>query len=65
MAEIMETLTGLSFLVFVIGSLASMGLSLKMKQLIEPLKPLAVNLLNIVENVTCKPSRHRRIRLVE
>jgi hypothetical protein len=31
MAEIMETLTGLSLLVFVIGSLASMGLSLKMK----------------------------------
>jgi hypothetical protein len=38
MTEIMETLAGLSLLVFVIGSMASMGLSLKMKQIIAPLK---------------------------
>jgi BASS family bile acid:Na+ symporter len=34
MTEILETLAGLSLLVFVIGSMASMGLSLKMKQII-------------------------------
>jgi len=38
MTEIMETLSVLSLLVFVIGSMASMGLSLKMKQIIDPLK---------------------------
>ena len=36
MTEIMETLAVLSLLVFVIGSMASMGLSLKMKQIIDP-----------------------------
>jgi len=38
--DIMETLATLSLLVFVIGSMASKGLSLKMKQIIKPLKDL-------------------------
>ena len=40
MTETLETLAGLSLLVFVIGSMASMGLSLKMPQIIAPLKNL-------------------------
>ena len=36
MTEIMETLAGLSLLVFVIGSMGSMGLSLNMNQIITP-----------------------------
>jgi hypothetical protein len=36
MTESMEILAGLSLLVFVIGSMGSMGLSLKIKQIIAP-----------------------------
>lgn len=38
MTEIMETLSVPALLVFVIDSMASMGLSLKMNQIIAPLK---------------------------
>jgi hypothetical protein len=40
MTEILETLAMLSVLVFVIGSMASMGLSLKMAQIVAPSRML-------------------------
>ena len=55
MAEIMETLSVLSLLVFVIGSMASMGLSLKMKQIIEPLKNARLVALALVVNFVLVP----------
>jgi BASS family bile acid:Na+ symporter len=55
MTEIMETLSVLSLLVFVIGSMASMGLSLKMKQIIEPLKDLKLVVLALVVNFVLVP----------
>ena len=55
MAEIMETLSVLSLLVFVIGSMASMGLSLKMKQIIEPLKNVRLVVLALVVNFVLVP----------
>jgi len=45
MNEIMEILSVLALLVFVIGSMASMGLSLKMKQIIAPLKNIKLVIL--------------------
>jgi predicted Na+-dependent transporter len=50
MTEIMETLATLSLLVFVIGSMASMGFSLKIKQIITPLKDLKLVALAMVAN---------------
>jgi predicted Na+-dependent transporter len=55
MAEILQTLAMLSLLVFVIGSMASMGLSLKMKQIIEPLKNLRLVVLAVVVNFILVP----------
>ena len=55
MTEIMETLATLSLLVFVIGSMASMGLSLKIKQIIAPLKDLKVVVLALVANFVLVP----------
>jgi predicted Na+-dependent transporter len=55
MTEIMETLAVLSLLVFVIGSMASMGLSLKMKQIIEPLKDVKLVVLALVVNFILVP----------
>jgi len=55
MTEIMETLSVLSLLVFVIGSMASMGLSLKMKQIIEPLKNVKLVVLALVVNFILVP----------
>jgi BASS family bile acid:Na+ symporter len=55
MTEIMETLSVLSLLVFVIGSMASMGLSLKMKQIIEPLKNVRLVVLALVVNFVLVP----------
>jgi predicted Na+-dependent transporter len=55
MAEILQTLAMLSLLVFVIGSMASMGLSLKMKQIIEPLKNLKLVVLAVVVNFILVP----------
>jgi BASS family bile acid:Na+ symporter len=51
----METLAVLSLLVFVIGSMASMGLSLKMKQIIEPLKNVKLVVLALVVNFVLVP----------
>ena len=55
MTEIMETLAGLSLLVFVIGSMASMGLSLKIKQIVEPLKNVKLVVLALVANFVLVP----------
>jgi predicted Na+-dependent transporter len=53
--EILETLASLSLLVFVIGSMASMGLSLKMGQIIEPLKNVRLVVLALVVNFVLVP----------
>jgi predicted Na+-dependent transporter len=55
MTEIIETLTMLSLLVFVIGSMASMGLSLKIKQILEPLKNIKLVVLALVVNFVLVP----------
>lgn len=55
MADILETLAVLSMLVFVIGSMASMGLSLKMKQIMEPLKDVKLVILALVVNFILVP----------
>lgn len=55
MTEIMETLAILSLLVFVIGSMASMGLSLKIKQIIAPLRDLKLVALALVVNFVLVP----------
>ncbi|MGD9147116.1 MAG: bile acid:sodium symporter [Anaerolineae bacterium] len=55
MTEILATLAQLSVLVFVIGSMASMGLSLKMPQIIAPLKDVKLVLLALVANFVLVP----------
>ena len=55
MTEIMETLAGLAVLVFVIGSMASMGLSLKVPQIIAPLKDIKLVVLALVANFVLVP----------
>jgi BASS family bile acid:Na+ symporter len=55
MTEILETLAMLSVLVFVIGSMASMGLSLKMPQIIAPLKNARLVILALVANFILVP----------
>lgn len=55
MDDLMETLAVLSMLVFVIGSMASMGLSLKIRQIIEPLKDVKLVLLALVANFVIVP----------
>jgi BASS family bile acid:Na+ symporter len=55
MSEILETLALLSVLVFVIGSMASMGLSLRMAQIIAPLKNVRLVVLALVANFVLVP----------
>ncbi len=55
MTEFLEFLAGLSVLVFVIGSMASMGLSLKMAQIIAPLKNVKLVILALVANFILVP----------
>lgn len=55
MTEIMETLASLSLLVFVIGSMASMGLSLKMRQIMAPLKNVRLVVLALAVNFLLIP----------
>lgn len=55
MTEIMETLATLSLLVFVIGSMTSMGLTLKMSQIIAPLKNIKLVVLALVVNFVLIP----------
>ncbi len=51
----METLASLSLLVFVIGSMASMGLSLKINQIVAPLKNVRLVVLALVANFILVP----------
>jgi BASS family bile acid:Na+ symporter len=55
MTEILATLAQLSVLVFVIGSMASMGLSLKIPQIIAPLKDIKLVVLALVANFVLVP----------
>ena len=55
MTDIMETLASLSLLVFVIGSMASMGLSLRMNQILAPLKNRRLVILALVANFVLVP----------
>jgi len=55
MTEFLELLAGLSVLVFVIGSMASMGLSLQMAQIIAPLKNVKLVVLALVANFLLVP----------
>ncbi len=55
MTEVMETLAVLSVLVFVIGSMMSLGLSLKMRQIIEPLRNARLVILALVANFILVP----------
>jgi len=55
MTEILETLFALSLLVFVLGSMGAMGLSLKLKQVIEPLKDIKLVMLALLGNFVLVP----------
>jgi BASS family bile acid:Na+ symporter len=55
MTEILETLAMLSVLVFVISSMLSMGLSLTIKQIIDPLKNTKLVTLALVANFVLVP----------
>jgi predicted Na+-dependent transporter len=55
MTEILATLAQLSVLVFVIGSMASMGLSLTMPQIVAPLKNVRLVILALVANFILVP----------
>jgi len=55
MTEILETLSLLSVLVFVIASMFSLGLSLTMKQIIDPLKNTRMVILALVVNFVLVP----------
>jgi predicted Na+-dependent transporter len=64
MTEVLETLALLSVLVFVIGSMMSMGLSLTMKQIVEPLKNARLVILALVANFILVPILAYLITLV-
>ena len=55
MTEFLELLAALSVLVFVIGSMASMGLSLQMAHIIAPLKNVKLVMLALVANFILVP----------
>lgn len=55
MTEILETLAQLAVLVFVIGSMFSLGLSLTMKQIIDPLRNARMVILALVANFVLVP----------
>jgi len=55
MTEILETLAMLSVLVFVISSMLSMGLSLTIKQVVDPLKDAKLVILALVANFILVP----------
>jgi BASS family bile acid:Na+ symporter len=56
MGDVLEALATLSVLIFVIGSMASMGLSLKVKQIVEPLKNGRLLVLALVANFILVPA---------
>ena len=55
MTEILGAIAGLALLVFVIGSMLSMGLSLKVGQIIAPLKNVKLVILALVANFILVP----------
>ena len=55
MAEFLEVLTGLSVLVFVVSSMLGMGLSLTIKQIIEPLRNISLVVKILVANFILVP----------
>ncbi len=55
MTEIIDTLAKLSVLVFVIGSMASMGLSLKFKEITSSLKNTRLVIMTLVINFIIVP----------
>ena len=55
MNEILETIATLSVLVFVIGSMASMGLSLKVEQVIAPLRNMKLVIFALAANFVLVP----------
>lgn len=55
MTEILETLAMLSVLVFVISSMLSMGMSLTMKQIVDPLRNTSLVILALVANFILVP----------
>ena len=55
MSDILETLAMLSVLVFVISSMLSMGLSLTIKQIVEPLKNTRLVILALAANFILVP----------
>ena len=55
MTEILETIATLSVLVFVIGSMASMGLSLKLPQIMFPLKDVKLVMFALLANFVVVP----------
>lgn len=56
MTEVLETLATLAVLVFVIGSMTSMGLSLKINQIITPLKNVKLVVLALLANFILVPA---------
>ena len=55
MTEVLATLAQLSVLIFVIGSMFSLGLSLTMKQIIDPLRNARMVILALVANFVLVP----------
>ena len=55
MEDVLVTLANLSVFVFVIGSMASMGLSLKVPQIVAPLKDTKLIILALVANFVLVP----------
>ena len=64
MNDILETLALLSVLVFVIGSMASMGLSLRIPQIIAPLRNPRLVILALVANFVLVPAAAFLITLI-
>jgi BASS family bile acid:Na+ symporter len=64
MTDILETLAQLSVLVFVIGSMFSLGLSLTMKQIIDPLKNARMVILALLANFVLVPALAYALALI-
>jgi BASS family bile acid:Na+ symporter len=64
MTDILETLAQLSVLVFVIGSSFSLGLSLTMKQIIDPLKNARMVILALLANFVLVPALAYALALI-
>ncbi len=64
MSEILETLASLAVLVFVLSNMFSMGLSLTMGQIVEPLKNMRLVILVLVANFVLVPALAYLITIV-